>query len=166
MAAALNCWWPDGQIYRSNNSGSTWTPLWSVHPNTQYLMYLPPDFHVTTSVRRDWSSYPNMDRYYGYSDANAPWIGPDGTVVGIITQIGWMMEGLVIDPFDSNHWLYGTGETLYGGHDLLNWDTKHNVTIQSLAVGIEETSVQGLISPPTGPSLLSAMGDVDGKSSF
>lgn len=140
MVAALNSWWPDGQMYRSNDSGSTWSPLW------------------------EWTSYPNLNRYYSYSDSNAPWIGPDYTIIGIQSyeQVGWMMEGLVIDPFDSNHWLYGTGETLYGGHNLLNWDTVHNVTIESLAVGIEETSVQAVISPPTGPSLVSAMGDVDG----
>ena len=78
-------------------------------------------------------------------------------------QIGWMMEGLVIDPFDSNHWLYGTGETIYGGHDLLKWDSAtRNVTLKSLADGVEETSVQGLISPPSGPPLISAIGDVDG----
>jgi xyloglucan-specific exo-beta-1,4-glucanase len=39
----------------------------------------------------------------------------------------------------------------------------HNVTLKSLANGIEETSVQGLISPPSGPSLISAIGDVAGQ---
>ncbi len=74
-----------------------------------------------------------------------------------------MMEALVIDPFDSNHWLYGTGATIYGGHDLLQWDSVRNVTLKSLADGIEETSVQSLISPPTGPHLISALGDIQGS---
>ncbi|KAF7986250.1 hypothetical protein HWV62_38723 [Athelia sp. TMB] len=139
MVAALNSWWPDGQIFRSINSGATWTPLWA------------------------WTSYPSIDKYYTYSDTLAPWLGPDEDVFTLGTlQIGWMMEGLSIDPFDSNHWLYGTGSTIYGGHDLLNWDTEHNVTLKSLADGIEETSVQSLISPPTGPPLLSALGDIEG----
>ncbi|KAF8167921.1 hypothetical protein B0H34DRAFT_37727 [Crassisporium funariophilum] len=139
MVAALNSWWPDGQIYRSTNSGATWSPLWS------------------------WQSYPTMDKWYGYSNSLAPWLGPNylDTTAGD-KQIGWMMEALVIDPFDSNHWLYGTGATIQGGRDLLKWDTVHNVTIQSLADGIEETAIQGLISPPTGPSLLSAVGDIGG----
>ncbi|KAK7064455.1 carbohydrate-binding module family 1 protein [Favolaschia claudopus] len=139
MVAALNSWWPDGQIYRSTDSGATWSPLWN------------------------WQSYPTMNKFYTYSDSLAPWIGPnfvDGTPGD--TQIGWMMEALVIDPFDSNHWLYGTGETIYGGHDLKKWDTTHNVSISSLADGIEETSVQGLISPPTGANLISALGDIQG----
>ncbi|KAJ7783483.1 hypothetical protein DFH07DRAFT_864490 [Mycena maculata] len=134
MVAALNSWWPDGQIFCSTDSGATWLPLW------------------------DWLSYPTMDKYYTYSDALAPWIGPD-YVIGMPStlQVGWMMEALVIYPFDSNHWLYGTGKTIYGGHNLLTIraiitasDTVHNVSISSLADGVEETSVQALISPPTG----------------
>ncbi|TCD63986.1 hypothetical protein EIP91_004688 [Steccherinum ochraceum] len=139
MVAALNSWWPDGQIFRSTNSGASWTALW------------------------EWEAYPTMNRYYTYDDTLAPWLGPnvDETVLGTL-QIGWMMESLAIDPFDSNHWLYGTGSTIYGGHDLLTWDTTRNVTLESLADGIEETSVQNLISPPTGPSLISALGDIEG----
>ena len=102
----------------------------------------------------------NQNRYYKYDTSLAPWISvTDSTDT---KQIGWMMEGLSIDPFDSNHWLYGTGETIYGGHDLLKWDTTRNITLKSLADGVEETSVQGLISPPSGPHLISAIGDVDG----
>lgn len=73
-----------------------------------------------------------------------------------------MIESLVIDPFDSAHWLYGTGATIQGGHDLTNWDTAGNISLSSLADGIEETSVQGLISPPSGPQLISAVGDIEG----
>lgn len=69
MVAALNSWWPDGQIYRSTDSGASWTPLW------------------------DFSQSP-IAKYYSYSDSLAPWIGPDyvSTVLGTL-QIGWMMEG-------------------------------------------------------------------------
>lgn len=112
---------------------------------------------------RAWGNYPEIFKYYTYSDSKAPWLGPNTDVFDLGTlQIGWMMEGISIDPFDSNHWLYGTGATIYGGHDLLKWDTAHNVTLESLADGIEETSVQNLISPPTGPPLLSALGDIEG----
>ncbi|KDQ63817.1 carbohydrate-binding module family 1 protein [Jaapia argillacea MUCL 33604] len=139
MVATLNSWYPDGNIYRSNNSGATWSPLW------------------------DWGAYPVVNRYITYDDSLAPWLGPDYTVITDgEKQIGWMMEGLSIDPFDSNHWLYGTGATIYGGHDLTKWDTIHNVTLKSLADGVEQTAVQGLISPPTGPPLLSVVGDIEG----
>ncbi|KAG6876061.1 hypothetical protein C0993_005775, partial [Termitomyces sp. T159_Od127] len=140
MVAALNSWWPDGQIFRSTDSGTTWSPLWAWSP-----------------------SYPTMAKYYSYNAALAPWLGPNSVdfTLGDL-QIGWMMEALVIDPFDSNHWLYGTGSTIYGGQDLLKWDTVHNVTLNSRADGIEETSVQGLVAPPSGPILYSALGDIEG----
>ena len=73
-----------------------------------------------------------------------------------------MMETLVIDPFDSNRWMYGTGATIQGGRDLLKWDTTRNITLQSMADGIEETAVLALISPPTGPRLISAVTDLGG----
>ncbi|KAH6913941.1 hypothetical protein BKA70DRAFT_649198 [Coprinopsis sp. MPI-PUGE-AT-0042] len=139
MVAALNSWWPDGLIFRSTNGGQTWTRIW------------------------EWVAYPEWNKYYSYSNSLAPWLGPNyveknpGTL-----QVGWMMEALVIDPHDSNHWLYGTGATIYGGRDLLQWDVKRNVTIQSLADGVEETSILGLASPPSGPPLLSAVGDIGG----
>jgi xyloglucan-specific exo-beta-1,4-glucanase len=43
VVAALNIWWPNAQIFRSHNSGLTWSPLW------------------------DWASYPSMNNYYGLS---------------------------------------------------------------------------------------------------
>ncbi|KAF9270407.1 Oligoxyloglucan reducing end-specific cellobiohydrolase [Marasmius fiardii PR-910] len=139
MVAALNSWWPDGQIFRSTDGGASWSPLWA------------------------WASYPTLNKYYTYSDSLAPWLGPNYVdITPGNKQIGWMMEALVIDPFDSNHMLYGTGATIYGSRDLLKWDTVHNITIKSMADGIEETSVQGLISPPSGPQLLSAVGDIEG----
>ncbi|GFF75096.1 endoglucanase, putative [Aspergillus lentulus] len=138
MVAALNCWWPDELIFRSVDSGATWFPIWA------------------------WNGYPNLNYYYSYDISNAPWLQDDTSTAEFPVRVGWMVEALAIDPFDSNHWLYGTGATIYGGHDLKNWDTVHNVTLKSLAVGIEEMAVLGLISPPGGPPLLSAVGDVGG----
>lgn len=142
MVAALNSWWPDGQIWRTTDSGKTWSPFWA------------------------WEAYPVLNRYYTYDDSLAPWIGPDYTITTLDKQLGWWIEALAIDPFDSNHWLYGTGETIYGGHDLLKWDTVHNVTLKSLADGVEEDAVQALISPPSGAHLLSAVGDNGGKRQY
>ena len=73
-----------------------------------------------------------------------------------------MIEALEIDPFDSDHWLYGTGLTIMGGHDLTNWDTVHNVSIATLANGVEEMAVQALVSVPGGSELLVAVGDDSG----
>ncbi|KEY69459.1 hypothetical protein S7711_02000 [Stachybotrys chartarum IBT 7711] len=137
MVATLNMWWPDGQIYRSTDSGATWSVLW------------------------EWDGYPNLRRYFGVDNSRAPWIQTNFFDVGD-SWVGWMMESLEIDPHDSDHWLYGTGLTIFGGHDLTNWDTVHNVTIASLADGIEELSIQDLASAPGGSELLVAAADSSG----
>lgn len=47
---------------------------------------------------------------------------------------------------------------------LSQWDSVHNITIRSLADGIEETAIQGLVSPGAGgPPLVSAVGDIGGE---
>ncbi|KAH6640624.1 hypothetical protein F5144DRAFT_105023 [Chaetomium tenue] len=135
IVATLNSWWPDAQIYRSTDSGETWTTIW------------------------EWVGYPDQNWYYGLYTDNAPWINT-GFVSRDTKRLGWMIEALEINPLDSDHWLYGTGLTLYGGHDLTKWDTAtRNVTISSLAVGIEEMAVLGLASPVGGSELLAAVGD-------
>jgi len=137
VVASLNSWWPDLQLFRSNDSGATWSRIW------------------------EWTNYPAKNLYYSYNTKKAPWI--DASRQSDDSKVlGWMVEALEIDPHDSDHWLYGTGLTMYGGHDLTKWDTVHNVTIESLAVGIEETAVQDVISIPGGPALLAATGDVGG----
>ncbi|KAL6229915.1 hypothetical protein BDW75DRAFT_245300 [Aspergillus navahoensis] len=138
MVAALNAWWPDELIWRSVDSGGTWSPIW------------------------EWNGYPNINYYYDYDVSNAPWLEDETSTDEFPVRVGWMVEALSIDPFDSNHWLYGTGATIYGGHDLTNWDSAHKVTLQSLSVGIEEMAVQALIVPPGGPPLLSAVYDEGG----
>src|SRR5207302_8031192 len=77
-------------------------------------------------------------------------------------KLGWMIDAMAIDPFSSDHLLYGTGATLYGTTNLTAWDTGGSVGISVIAKGIEETSVQDLISPPSGAHLLSGLGDVGG----
>ncbi|KAK7736527.1 Xyloglucanase [Cytospora paraplurivora] len=138
VVAALNSWWPEAQLFRSNDSGATWSPIW------------------------EWTSYPDKNRYYSISTPLAPWIYASFISVTDAEQLGWMIESLEIDPFDSDHWLYGTGLTIYGGYDLTKWDTTHNITIQSLADGIEEFSLQDLVSVPSGSELLVAVGDDNG----
>ncbi|KAF9036412.1 hypothetical protein BDZ89DRAFT_1222401 [Hymenopellis radicata] len=133
-------------------SGSTWPPFW------------------------DWASYPTMNKYYSYSDDLTPWLGlnyVDQTLGN--KQIRWMME--VIDPFgDSDHLLYGTGATIYCSRDLnkrrhLKADFQPTISpveystqylSQLLRRRHEETAVQALISPQSGPSLLSGVYDIEG----
>lgn len=147
MVAALNLWWPDVQIFRSTDSGATWSTIWEWQQNGN-------------------SSDRTMLRHHTISAPTAPWIESSFLADTTGKLLGWMVESLEINPFDSNHWLYGTGLTIYGGKDLTNWDAspRQDVTVQSMAYGVEETAVLGLASAPGGTELLAAVGDVDGFS--
>lgn len=146
VVASVNSWWPDGQLFRSTNGGTTWEPIWS------------------------WASYPSRNLYYTISDTNAPWLNfgntnPIDPVPAV--KLGWMIEGMNIDPFNSNRMMYGTGATIYGTTNLTSWDSFQTggvVNFSSMARGVEEANVTDLISP-TGSSdahLYSTMGDIGG----
>jgi xyloglucan-specific exo-beta-1,4-glucanase len=142
VVASVNSWWPDAQIYRTTNGGTTWTPIWT------------------------WASYPSRTLNYTMDVSNAPWLnfGDTNPVDPVpAVKLGWMIEGMNIDPFNSDRMFYGTGATIYGTTNLTAWDTVGGkVAIKSMAVGIEETAVTDLVSPPANAHLYSTMGDIGG----
>ncbi len=152
MVTGYSSWWPDTLIFRSVDGGNTWINIWH------------------------WGTYPNMTRecVYPHDVTASPWLyftstkacpsggrpGPDVPV-----KLGWMTEALAIDPFDPNRFFYGTGATLFGSTDATLWDdnninTKFHISVK--AKGIEETSISTLLSPPSGPPLVSAVFDIKG----
>ncbi|MBV9183883.1 MAG: xyloglucanase, partial [Acidobacteria bacterium] len=152
VVAALNSWWPDTILFRSLDGGSTWKQIWN------------------------WGTYPMIVPRYLLSYANiAPWLTFGGNPNPCSSlqnapppcpqptpKLGWMVGSLEIDPFNSDHLLYGTGATIFGTSNLTAWDNGGNVQISVSAQGVEETAVQDLISPPVGPPLVSAVGDIGG----
>jgi xyloglucan-specific exo-beta-1,4-glucanase len=140
MVTAYSSWWPDTQIFRSTDSGATWTRTW------------------------DFVNYPERSFRYQLDTSDAEWLSFASTPQPpeVSPKLGWMTESLEIDPFDSDRMLYGTGATLYGTDNLTDWDTADTVQIGVRARGIEETAVLDLISPPEGAPLLSGLGDIGG----
>jgi photosystem II stability/assembly factor-like uncharacterized protein len=149
MVSALNSWWPDGIIWRSVDGGATWSKIWN------------------------WTSYPSYTTRYVMDITSCPWLklpakpiargGRPGPVLPN-PGVGWMIESLEIDPFNSDRIMWGTGETIYSSTNLTVWDgsTTSQITLKPGAKGIEETAVLDLISPPSGAPLLSALGDIGG----
>src|SRR5512133_1733799 len=141
VVTSLNSWWPDARFYRSRDAGATWRPIW------------------------DFAGYPNRANRYELDISASPWLdwGVTKTAPEESPKLGWMTGGVSIDPFDSDRMLYGTGATLYGTTDLTNWDdASKTVHISVFARGIEETAVQDLVALPSGPVLISGLGDVGG----
>ena len=141
MVTGYSSWWPDTFIYRSTDGGATWTNAWS------------------------YNGYPNRVDKYTLDVSASPWLtwGTYPSPPEETPKLGWMTEGLAIDPFNSDRMMYGTGATLYGTTNLTAWDSgTAKVKISVMAQGIEETAVNDLVSPPSGAPLLSALGDVAG----
>ncbi|MFJ9114564.1 cellulose binding domain-containing protein [Streptomyces sp. NPDC102394] len=140
MTTAYSSWWPDTQIFRSTDSGATWTKAW------------------------DYTSYPDRADRYTIDVSSSPWLtfGAHPSPPEQSPKLGWMTESLEIDPFDSNRMMYGTGATLYGTENLTQWDSGGKFTVKPMVQGLEETAVNDLASPPSGAPLLSALGDIGG----
>ena len=140
MVAALNEWWPDVNIWRSTDGGATWKAIW------------------------DWGPWPDRFFHYVQDISGAPWLTFNSSpgLPEVTPKLGWMVGDLEIDPFNSDRMLYGTGATIYGSDNLTSWDSGNPIDIGVEAQGLEETSVQDLISPPSGAHLLSALGDIGG----
>ncbi|HYN95426.1 MAG TPA: cellulose binding domain-containing protein [Pilimelia sp.] len=141
MVATQISWWPDVIFFRSTDGGATWTRIW------------------------DWGSYPNRTFRYTMDISSVPWLtfGGNPQLPEVTPKLGWMTESLEIDPHNSDRFMYGTGATIYGSTDLTKWDTPGaQFTIRPMIKGLEETAVLDLVSPPTGPPLVSALGDLGG----
>jgi xyloglucan-specific exo-beta-1,4-glucanase len=140
MVSELNRWWPEANIWRSTDAGATWTSMWN------------------------WGPWPTRTFRYTHDISASPWL-TFNQVLALperSPRLGWMIGDIEIDPFNSNRMMYGTGATIYGTDDLSRWDSGGTFTLSVKAQGIEETSVQDLISPPSGAPLLSALGDLGG----
>ncbi len=77
-------------------------------------------------------------------------------------NMGHWMDGVKINPFDSNELLYGTGYGVWMTHDLGALDRNGKVDFDFADANLEETVILGLESPPAGPRLMAAVGDVAG----
>jgi xyloglucan-specific exo-beta-1,4-glucanase len=141
VVTTLNSWWPDANIFRSTDGGSTWTRFW------------------------EWNGYPSRTLRYTQDISAAPWLtfGKYENPPEPEVKIGWMMGNISIDPFNSDRMLYSTGATIYGTDNLTDIDSGGKVNLTVKTLGIEQTAVLSLISPTTGTAhLVSGLGDVTG----
>ncbi len=74
---------------------------------------------------------------------------------------GWMGD-IAIDPFHPERAMYVTGAGIWASDNITEADADKPTTWKFLDQGLEETVIKELVSPPAGPPLLSAMGDLCG----
>jgi len=121
----------DDRLYRTTNGGQTW-------------------IDISPKSHRDSSAAPYV-----------PWAGVyDAAIAKPEASVGWWIDGLAIDPFDSKHVSYCTGTILWSTMDMNNADSGGDTHWTITSDGIEELCVAQLVSPPAGPHLISAVSDV------
>ena len=120
-------------LYISHDGGAHWTP---VGPQAVH--------HVET--------HPWLVDYMGGTD-------PDAVAR---KHMGHWMDAVKINPFNPKELLYGTGYGVWmtGNFDALDAGKKVEFAFENN--NFEETVILGLESPPTGPKVLMAAGDVGG----
>lgn len=157
VVAALNQWWPDTQFFRTINGGQSWSLIWNANWANAWPNIVAPNYAIDYASVAPWLTF-------GATPATCTGTASSNSLCPQPTpKLGWMVESLEIDPFNSDRMFYGTGATMYGTNNLTAWDTGGVVNISVAAVRVEETAVQDLISPPAGTAhLISAVADNGG----
>jgi hypothetical protein len=91
----------------------------------------------------------------------SPWLAFGGSSTTNVGTGNWP-AAMVIDPFNSSHMMYGTGQTLWNSSNVTVSDTGNGPSFSVGAVGVEECEVFNLASPPAGGYLISGVGDIGG----
>lgn len=125
------------------------------------LWYLHDDIWRSTNGGSTWDS-PETGANSTFDGSLSPWITALQLDGGANQYPGWWIGAMVIDPFNSNHVLYGTGATIWATTDATNADSGRATNWSVGALGLEETAVTQLISPPSGANLVSGLGDICG----
>jgi photosystem II stability/assembly factor-like uncharacterized protein len=124
-----------------------------------------PSTVMVTTLDRWWP----QDELYRSTDGGATWKAQAGKSVRdasaapyVGTGIGHWMTALAIDPFDSGHVLYGTGNGIWQSTDANATDSGGTSHWTVGARGLEETALLDAIAPPGGATVITAMGDQGG----
>jgi len=163
----------NGAVWKYEPQASAWTDISPVqaagfcgvaidrqHPGTLVVTTLDrwnpgDDLFRSTDDGKTWKSL----RKGAVMDVS---LSPYLTFGGREPKFGWWMSALALDPFDSNHAMYGTGATIYGTHGLTGVDANQPTRWSVAADGMEETAIICLISPTDGAHLISGFGDIGG----
>ncbi|MGN6370698.1 MAG: WD40/YVTN/BNR-like repeat-containing protein [Phycisphaerae bacterium] len=169
----------DGALWRFNTKTSEWKDISPARPKDGDrfgyggIAVSAEDPHIlmaTTFAR--WSAgdsiFRSTDRGQSWKETSVR--NPDPATISFnpatapyAASIGphWMSD-IAIDPFDSSHATFVTGFGLWTTFQAANMQTRRPTRWDFDNRGIEETAVLELKSPPAGPHLVSALGDIDG----
>ena len=131
----------------------------AAHPGTLVVttidFWSPGEIYRTTNGGASWVP---LEKAAAWDVEGAEWLYWHTTG---LPQMGWMGD-VEIDPFDSSHARFITGQGLWSSDDVTMADSGAATHWTFDDSGLEETVVLDLASPPTGAPLLSGVGDIGG----
>jgi hypothetical protein len=121
------------------------------------------DIYVSTDGGKSWKGvglqaqhrldgYPWLTNYMSGHDKDA----------GARRNMGHWLDAVKINPFNPDELVYGTGYGVWRTRNLSALQKGETVVFDFTNANLEETVVLGLESPPAGPKVLMAAGDVGG----
>jgi hypothetical protein len=162
-----------GAVWRFDSKAGSWTDITPI-PRTGFCGVSVDRQHPGTLIVTTLDHWSPGDDVLRTTDDGKTWKSLRGTAVMDISlspymnfgarspKFGWWTSALALDPFDSNHAMYGTGATIFGTHDLTDIDAGKPTKWSVEADGMEETAIICLISPTDGAHLISGFGDIGG----
>lgn len=120
-------------LYVSRDGGSSWAP-------------------IGAQAKHEYSRFPWLINYMSGDDEDA----------GARNHMGHWLDAVKINPHNPDELVYGTGYGVWMTKDLAKAGKGGDVRFDFTNDNLEETVVLGLESPPSGPKVLMAAGDVGG----
>ncbi|MDT0571883.1 RICIN domain-containing protein [Streptomyces sp. DSM 3412] len=124
-----------------------------------------PSTVMVTTLGRWWPE----DEIYRSTDSGKTWkaladksVRNASAAPYVGTHTGHWMTTLAIDPFNSGHVLYGTGNGILRSKDANASDSGGTSHWSMGARGLEETALLDAIAPPGGATVITSMGDQGG----
>jgi photosystem II stability/assembly factor-like uncharacterized protein len=163
-----------GAVWKYDTKSSAWTDISPQIGRFGYAGLAVDARHPQTVMVTTMDRWNPGDTLFRSLDGGRTWndLGPktvrDWSLTPYLTfggkeaRLGWWMGALALDPFHPGHAMYGTGATIFETEDLTNADTGTATHWKVGAVGLEETAVITLVSPPSGVPLISGLGDIGG----
>ena len=179
-----------GAIWKYTTASGTWTNITPPNPNHESYGFGsvavdPSNANNILVSTMDRYYPPPQDDIFRSTDGGQTWISLQTNSNRDVSKAPWVTFGaakagagnwinhLWINPDQTNQVLYGNGQTIWATDKISSGDTvplsATSIAVGGAtdwyidAVGLEETAVLALISPPKGPAhLISGLGDIGG----
>ncbi len=164
-----------GAVWRYTPATATWIDVSPTHAGFGFGGISADAAHPGTLVVTtidDWGD--TQAKIYRTTDGGANWREIGGAAAWDVAGAQWLywhgpglpargwMGNVQIDPFDSSHALFITGQGLWSSDDVTAADSGAGTHWSFADDGLEETVALDLASPPAGAPLLTGVGDIGG----